>query len=253
MTQTSIKHQIKAVIVDDESNGIEFLQYTLDRNCPEVSVIAQFTRPLEALEAIPNLRPDVLFVDVEMPHLNGFELVEKLKMPELHIIFTTAYNEFALKAFRISAIDYLLKPIDADELKQSVKKLLASTKDDNLHVQELLDYIKNQKSVKKISVSTDKGIYFLEPEEIIFLKSEGSYTHFQLNGDRKLLSSKPIGEYEELLTDKGFFRIHHSSIINVQHLVKYVKQEGGYVEMSNGATLTVSRRKKDEFLGFISG
>ncbi|MCB0820124.1 MAG: response regulator transcription factor [Bacteroidetes bacterium] len=246
------KSRLKAVIVDDEQNGIEFLQYSLERNCPEVEVCGTFNLPLEALESIPELKPDILFVDVEMPRMNGFELVERLSYPGLHIIFTTAYNEFALKAFRVSATDYLLKPIDTEELKQAVQKVIALTREDNTPVQELLDYIRGQKNIKKISVSTDKGIYFLEPDEIIYLQSEGSYTHFFLSGDRKILSSRPIGEYEEMLGERGFFRIHHSSIINVQHLNKYIRQDGGYVEMSNGSTLTVSRRKKDEFLGFLS-
>lgn len=251
MAQES-KSRLKAVIVDDELNGIEFLQYSLERNCPEVEVCGTFSLPLEALERVPELKPDILFVDVEMPRMNGFELVEKVSFPGLHIIFTTAYNEFALKAFRVSATDYLLKPIDTNELQEAVKKVIALTKEESAPVQELLDFIRSQKNIKKISVSTDKGIHFLEPEDIIYLQSEGSYTHFFLQEDRKLLSSKPIGEYEEILNDKGFFRIHHSSIINVQHLSKYIRQDGGYVEMSNGSTLTVSRRKKDEFLGFLS-
>lgn len=251
MINSEAQPTIKAVIVDDETNGIDFLKYTIEKYCPQVKVAATFSLPLEALESIPSIKPDILFIDVEMPRLNGFELVEKLSHLNMHIIFITAYNEFALKAFRVSATDYLLKPVDPEELKQSIQKVTAHIKEDNIAVTELLEFIKSQSAVKKISISTEKGIHFVEPDEIIYLQSEGSYTHFFLKGDKKILSSKSIGEYEEVLADKGFFRIHHSNIINVSHLSKYIRQDGGYVEMSNGSTLTVSRRKKDEFLEFI--
>ncbi len=252
MTNFETTQKIKAVIVDDEPNGIDFLKYSVERHCPEVMIVATFNLPLEALNQIPLIKPDILFVDVEMPRLNGFELVEKLShLSGMHVIFTTAYNEFALKAFRVSATDYLLKPIDPDELKQAVNKVITLTREENTGVSELLDFIKTQNTIKKISVSTDKGIHFIEQDDIIYLQSEGSYTHLFLKGDKKLLSSKSIGYFEEMLTDKGFFRIHHSNIINVTHLSKYIRQDGGYVEMSNGANLTVSRRKKDEFLDYI--
>jgi len=251
MINSETQPTIKAVIVDDEANGIDFLKYTIEKYCPQVTVVATFGLPLEALEKIPSIKPDILFVDVEMPRLNGFELVEKLSHLNMHIIFTTAYNEFALKAFRVSATDYLLKPVDPDELRQAVNKVITLTREDNTGVSELLDFIKSQNTIKKISVPTDKGIHFLEQDDVIYLQSEGSYTHLLLKGDKKILSSKSIGDFEEMLSDKGFFRIHHSNIINITHLSKYIRQDGGYVEMSNGATLTVSRRKKDEFLDYI--
>lgn len=252
MTNSETKQTIKAVIVDDEPNGIDFLKYSIEKHCPEVFIASAFNLPLEALEKIPLIKPDILFVDVEMPRLNGFELVEKLShLIGMHIIFTTAYNEFALKAFRVSATDYLLKPIDPDELKQSVNKVVRLAREENTGVSELLEYIKSQNTIKKISVTTDKGILFIDQDDVIYLQSEGSYTHIFLKGGKKILSSKSIGDFEEVLTDKGFFRIHHSNIINVTHLSKYIRQDGGYVEMINGATLTVSRRKKDEFLDYI--
>jgi two-component system LytT family response regulator len=252
MTNSETKKKIKAVIVDDEPNGIDFLKYSVEKHCPEVTIAATFNLPLEALDQMAFIKPDILFVDVEMPRLNGFELVEKLShLSGMHVIFTTAYNEFALKAFRVSATDYLLKPVDPDELKQAVNKVITPAKEDNTSVLELLDFIKSQSAIKKISVTTEKGIHFIEPDDIIYLQSDGSYTHFIMRGDKKVLSSKAIGVYEEMLADKGFFRIHHSNIINVNHLNKYIRQDGGYVEMSNGTTLTVSRRKKDEFLDFI--
>ena len=242
---------IRAVIVDDETSGIEVLEYTLKRHCKDVEVIRSFTSSLEAAEAIPHLRSDVLFVDVEMPQLNGFELVEKLSKLSIQIIFTTAYNEFALKAFRVSALDYLLKPIDADELKNAVNKLKSIKREENPAMDALLEYMKTQQQVKKISIPTDKGIVFIEISQVLYCTSDGPYTTFQLEGGTAIISSKSLGEYEQQLSDKGFYRIHNSSLINVQHLKKFIRQDGGYVEMSNGQSLTVSRRKRDEFLDYL--
>jgi two-component system LytT family response regulator len=247
-----MKDTLQAVIVDDEAKGIEFLRYTLEKHCPEVAVIKTFTAPLEALEEIPELRPDVLFVDVEMPRMNGFELVERLQNKGIKTIFVTAYNEYALKAFRVAAVDYLLKPIDSDELKEAVQKVLDSQEHPESGIQELLQFMKAQQGLKKVSISTDKGIYFLEPEEIIYCTSDGSYCELHLMDGSKLVSSKALGEFEKILSEKGFFRIHHSSLINVHHLRKFSKNDGGFVEMVNGAELAVSRRKKDEFLDFLN-
>jgi two-component system LytT family response regulator len=247
-----MKDTLQAVLVDDEAKGIEFLRYTLEKYCPEVAVIKTFTAPLEALEEIPELRPDVLFVDVEMPRMNGFELVERLQNKGIKTIFVTAYNEYALKAFRVAAVDYLLKPIDSDELKEAVQKVLDSQEHPESGIQELLQFMKAQQGLKKVSISTDKGIYFLEPEEIIYCTSDGSYCELHLMDGSKLVSSKALGEFEKILSEKGFFRIHHSSLINVHHLRKFSKNDGGFVEMVNGAELAVSRRKKDEFLDFLN-
>jgi two-component system LytT family response regulator len=247
-----MKDKLQAVIVDDEAKGIEFLQYTLEKHCHEVEVIKTFTAPLEALDEIPALKPDILFIDVEMPRMNGFELVERLQNKGIKTIFVTAYNEYALKAFRVAAVDYLLKPIDSDELKEAVQKVIDSRENPESGIQELLQFMKAQQGLKKIHISTDKGVYFLEPEDIIYCTSDGSYCELFLMDGSKLVSSKSIGEFEKLLTEKGFFRIHHSSLINVNHLKKFSKVDGGFVEMVNGVELAVSRRKKDEFLDFIN-
>ena len=247
MMQTNLK----AVIVDDELSGIEVLEYALKKHCPEIEIIHTFSSSTEALEKIPSLMPDVLFVDVEMPQLNGFELVEKLASLNIQVIFITAYNEFALKAFRVSALDYLLKPVDIDELKAAVAKLKSLAKPDNQAMDALLEYIKSQKQINKISISTEKGIHFIDATEVLYCLSTGPYCVFYLKNGQELVCSKSIGEYEKLLGDKGFYRIHNSSLINVEHLKRFVRTDGGYVEMSDGKTLTVSRRKKDEFLSYL--
>jgi two-component system LytT family response regulator len=247
MMQTNLK----AVIVDDELSGIEVLEYALKRHCPEIEIVHTFSSSTEALEKIPSLMPDVLFVDVEMPQLNGFELVEKLASLNIQIIFITAYNEFALKAFRVSALDYLLKPVDIDELKAAVAKLKSLAKPDNQAMDALLEYIKSQKQINKISLSTEKGIHFIDATEVLYCLSSGPYSVFYLKSGQELVCSKSIGEYEKMLEDKGFYRIHNSSLINVEHLKRFVRTDGGYVEMSDGKTLTVSRRKKDEFLSYL--
>jgi two-component system LytT family response regulator len=243
--------KLKAIVVDDESAGIEVLDYALKKYCPDVELIASFTSSMEALDKIPGLSPDVLFVDVEMPQLNGFELVEKLATIHCQVIFTTAYNEFALKAFRVSALDYLLKPIDSDELKAAVEKLKALNRNENHSVEALLDYIKGQKQISKISISTEKGIHFIDDDEVIYCLSTGPYTVFYLTGGQEVVCSKSLGEYERMLSDRGFYRIHNSSLINVKHLKRFIRTDGGYVEMTDGKTLSVSRRKKDEFLSYL--
>lgn len=246
-----MQSKLKAIIVDDELSGIEVLEYALKKHCPEIDVVHSFSSSPEALDSIPAIMPDVLFVDVEMPQLNGFELVEKLASLNIQVIFTTAYNEFALKAFRVSALDYLLKPVDVDELKAAVAKLKSISKPDNQAMDALLDYIKGQKQINKISVSTDKGIHFIETSDVLYCLSTGPYTVFYLTAGQEVVCSKSIGEYEKILSDKGFYRIHNSSLINVNHLKRFVRSDGGYVEMSDGKTLTVSRRKKDEFLSYL--
>lgn len=246
-----MQNSLKAVIVDDELSGIEVLEYAIKRHCPEVVVVKTFSSAVEALQQIPELMPDVMFVDVEMPQLNGFELVENLTSLNIQIIFTTAYNEFALKAFRVSALDYLLKPVDVDELKGAVAKLKSLSKADHHAMDALLEYIKSQKQISKISVSTEKGIHFIDTPDVLYCLSTGPYTVFYLKDGQEVVCSKSIGEYEKTLADKGFYRIHNSSLINVEHLKRFVRTDGGYVEMSDGKTLTVSRRKKDEFLNYL--
>lgn len=243
---------LTAVIVDDEAHGIEFLKYSLEKYCPKVTIAKSFTAALEALNEIPLLKPDILFVDVEMPRMNGFELVERLQNIGIKVIFVTAYNEYALKAFRVAAVDYLLKPIDSDELKEAVQKVFDTRETPESGIQELLQFMKARQGLNKVSISTDKGVYFIDPEEIIYCTSDGSYSELYLINGSKLVSSKAIGEFEKLLSEKGFFRIHHSYLINVQHLRKFSKTDGGFVEMINGVELAVSRRKKDEFLEFIN-
>ncbi len=246
-----MQSKLKAVIVDDELSGIEVLEYALKKHCPEIDVVHSFSSSPEALDSIPAIMPDVLFVDVEMPQLNGFELVEKLAALNIQVVFTTAYNEFALKAFRVSALDYLLKPVDVDELKAAVAKLKSLSKAENQSMDALLEYIKSQKHINKISISTEKGIHFIDSADVLYCLSTGPYTVFYLKNNTEVVCSKSIGEYEKLLSDKGFYRIHNSSLINVEHLKRFVRTDGGYVEMSDGKTLTVSRRKKDEFLSYL--
>lgn len=243
--------KITAVIVDDEMHGIEFLEYLLNKHFQEIALLKTFTSPLQALEEIPNLDPDIMFVDVEMPQLNGFDLVEKLGYMQMQIIFTTAYNEFALKAFKVSALDYLLKPIDVEDLKTAVQKVKKNARQDNEALQTLLQFIQQNQQVKKISIADEKGVQFIDPDEIVYCKSQGPYTTFHMLNQKQFTSSKNLGDYEEILQNFGFYRIHHSTLINIKHLSKFVRADGGYVEMSDGSTHTVSRRKKDEFLEFI--
>ena len=249
----SDNQKIRAVIVDDELNCIEILQYTLAQYCPEVEVIRTFQHPKQALEEIPQLQPDVLFTDIDMPHINGLELVQQLQQPKIKTIFVTAFNEYALKAIKLSAADYLLKPVDGDDLRQAIQKINQLKQEENGTLLSLLNILNSQKNIGKLAIHSEQSIQFIDYSSIIYCKSEGPYTEFYLTGKKTILASRSLGEYEDLTSEQGFFRIHHSYLINLHHLDKFVKKDGGYVVMSDGTTLTVARRKKDDFLNKISG
>lgn len=246
-------NKIRTVIVDDELNCIEVLEYLLNKHCQEVEIIASFQSPAEAEVQIRNLKPDLVFMDIEMPVMNGFALLEKLKDLDFDLIFTTAYDDFAIKAFKVSAVDYLLKPVDATELKEAVKKAMRSRKGDDKALNTLLNYIQNQNIHHKIGITSEQGIAFIDLDSIVYCKSDGPYTHFYLNNGKSILSSKSLGEYEGQLTNKGFFRVHKSYLIHVKHISKFVREDGGYVVMSDNTQIIVSRRRKEDLLHLMSG
>lgn len=246
--------KIKAAIIDDEQNGIEMLEYLLKKFCPHVMVECTFTNPVEAITKLKTNLVDVVFLDIDMPELNGFQFLEKMMPLTFEVIFTTAYNEYAIQAFKSNATDYLLKPIDSAELIQAVNKIIDKTrnKNDNAHFEHLLSMIQAAQSLNKIGIATDEGIQFIQTEELLYFKAEGAYTEVHLLGDKKLLSTKSLGDYEEQLEARGFFRVHNSYVINLKHIVKFVKDDGGYVVLQDGTSITVSRRRKEDFLKILS-
>lgn len=242
---------IKAVIIDDEKHSVETLIWKLENFCPEVAIMASFTNPLKGLEFLRQQQPDILFLDIEMPRLNGFDVLEELQEVSYDIIFITAYDEFAIKAIKFSALDYLLKPVQNSELKQAIEK---HKKKDHPNVSSsqleiLFSNVKEeQKGTGKIALATKEKIEFVLPEEIIACSSDSNYTLVYLSNGRKKLISKTLKEFEEMLDGLNFFRIHHSHLINMRHIKEYIRSDGGYLVMTNEMSLPVSRSKKEELL-----
>jgi two-component system LytT family response regulator len=240
---------ITATIVDDEPYSCETLATLLERYCPDVKVLDICYSAASALKSINEQKPQLLFLDIEMPHMNGFELLEKLPDIDFELVFTTSYDQYAIKAFRFSALDYLLKPIDQDDLRKAVQKAVTST--DHVSPQQikvLLQKINHPSLVvNKVAIPTLEGLQMILIESIIHCEADRNYTIINIKGKQKIVASRTLKEIEELLDDYPFIRVHHSHIINLNEVEKYMKGEGGYLMMSNGANIDVSRSRK-EFL-----
>jgi two-component system LytT family response regulator len=245
---------MKAILVDDEKNALEMLEWMIQKNCPEIEIIAMCDLPLDALEKIKTLKPDLIFLDIEMPQLNGFDLLDRLGKHNSDVIFTTAYNQFAIKAFKICALDYLLKPIDPDDLKSAVQK--AMNKKSKVSMEQLdmlMSHLKPDKpKSKRVALTATDHLIFVETEKIIYCESDSNYTIFFLTTGEKVMVSKTLKDVEEILEGFDFFRIHASYLINMKHVSKFTRGDGGYVVMSNNQHITVSRKKKDEFFEMFS-
>lgn len=241
---------IKAVIVDDEPYCCDTLALLLDRHCPEVEVIGVCQSGKAALEKIPYLQPQLLFLDIEMPHLNGFQLLEKLSEHNFKLIFTTSYDQYAIKAIRFSAIDYLLKPIDTSELKQAVQKAIQYTFQSLSQQLEILMHKLQYPAtpVARVAMPTMEGLQLIAVNDIISCFSDSNYTALHLKDNQKLVVSKTLKEIAEMLEDHSFCRVHNTAVVNLNHVTKYIKGEGGYLIMSDGSLIDVSRSKKDLLL-----
>ena len=240
---------ITATIVDDEPYSCETLATLLERYCPDVKVLDICYSAASALKSINEQKPQLLFLDIEMPHMNGFELLEKLPDIDFELVFTTSYDQYAIKAFRFSALDYLLKPIDQDDLRKAVQKAVTSTDHGSpQQIKVLLQKINHPSLVvNKLAIPTLEGLQMILIESIIHCEADRNYTIINIKGKQKIVASRTLKEIEELLDDYPFIRVHHSHIVNLNEVEKYVKGEGGYLMMSNGANIDVSRSRK-EFL-----
>lgn len=245
---------ITATIVDDEPDCCESIVMLLERYCPEVKVLDICYSAETAYQSIKEHPPQILFLDIEMPFMNGFELLKKLGDINFELIFTTSYDQYAIKAIRFSALDYLLKPIDRDELQKAVQKAVQRNQHPLPQQIELLLQKLNHPAipVNKIAIPTMEGFQLLASDSIISCESNGNYSHFFLKDKRKIIASRNLKEVEELLEDYPFIRIHHSHIVNLNEVEKYIKGEGGYLVMSDGSTVNVSRSRKDLLLKKLS-
>ena len=246
-----IESNWKAFIVEDEKRNIDVLKNLLEMHCPMVSVIGEAGNVEDAITAISSLKPDIVFMDIELGDRLSFEILDKLSDHNFSLIFTTAFNHYAVRAFKYAALDYLLKPINHRELIEAVDRSISDIhKKDNLaRIDLLLKTILEPKSKnQKLALPTLEGLIFIDVNDIIKLEADGSYTIFHFMQKNTLMVSKPLKEYEEFLEEDNFMRVHHSFIINLAQIKKYVRGSGGYVIMNDDSLVDVSVRKKEDFL-----
>ena len=250
---------VTAVLIDDDGNLREGMKAMLQIYAPEIEITGEADSVKTGIELIETAKPDIVFLDILMNDGSGFDILERLnhKFGKItsHIIFITAHEKFAIKAFRFSALDFLLKPVDPDDLQSVLKKIKAVIHQDhdNKNIGLLLENIqKKPGGFKKIALSTSDGIHLFEIKDIIRCESEDNYTKFYIKNHKPVLISKTLKEYEELLKDQDFERIHQSHLINLNELRSYIKKDGGFVVMSDESQLPVSQRKKERLQEMIS-
>jgi two-component system LytT family response regulator len=245
---------ITALIIDDETDGRESLSMALAAYCPDIDLKGVYGNPEEGIAAIKNERPDLLFLDVQMPHMSGFDVLQKLSPVDFQVIFVSAHDRYAIKAIKFSALDYLLKPVDIDDLIHAVQKVKekVEAKDRHHQYQAVLHNIRQKSErIERIAIPTVDGIDFFNTGEIIFCRAEGNYTTLILQDKHSCVVSRNLKDFENLLGDSGFCRVHHSYLVNLAHVKRYVRGEGGYVILSGDHHVDISRRKKDEFLALL--
>ena len=244
--------QLKAILIDDEPRGISSLQKLLHINCPNINVVGSSTEANEAIRMVRNLLPDLIFLDIAMPVKNGFELLKELKDSNFEVIFVTAHNQFMIEAFHFSAVDYLLKPVEDNLLIDAVNRAKKRIEEKSGHIQieTLLHNLQQKRMAQKmrICIPSLKGFQVVELDDILYAESYGNYTNLYFQNKPLVCTSKPMHEYEKLLEDAGFVRIHKSILVNLLHVKEYLRGEGGSVILSNGHEVEVARRKKDAFL-----
>lgn len=247
--------KIRAILVDDELFSLQNLQQKLEGFCPDVSIIAATQKPEEGILLIRQHQPDVVFLDIEMPKMSGFRMMEEIGEYDFDIIFTTAYNHYSIDAIRISAFDYLVKPIGIEELQQAVERLKKSL---NKQTKEKIDILKkslsdNRTQDDKIALSTSEGIDFIPIKNIMHIESKSNYSKIFLTENKTLTVTKILKDFEEMLLPYNFYRIHNSHLINLNYIQKYIRSQGGQVMLQDGTVIDISRRKKEEFLKLIGG
>jgi len=241
--------RIKSIIVDDEKHGRENLAGILKQYCPEVEIPGEANSVETAISLIQEHNPDLVFLDIEMPKADGFQLLEHFQNFRFEVIFVTAHDSYAIKAIRFSAADYILKPINYHQLKNAVEKVAAriQQKQENLRIKQLV-YNLGQSGNPRIGLPTGDRIEFVEPEKIIRCQGEGNYTHIYFENNKHLLVAKTLVEFEDLLEEHQFLRVHKTHLVNLKHVAAYLKTDGGMLQLSNGDKVAVSRRRKDEVL-----
>lgn len=238
--------KLRAIAVDDENHCLKTLQFELERNCPNVDLIMKIQDADEAFRVLSNADIDLLFLDIHLQSTSGIELLERLLPVDFDVVFVTAYDEYAIKAFDLAASHYLLKPVNGKKLKSAVDKIETKrSKTENHLLSKMIEQLRNEiNQTNKIPVPVQEGIAFVDPQDILYIKAESNYSTFYFKDGKKMTVSKTLKSIEELLNSNGFMRIHKSHLINIKELKKYVKNDGGYVVLSNNVKLAVSRNRK---------
>jgi two-component system, LytTR family, response regulator len=246
---------IRCVLIDDEADSLEVMEMLLKTYCPQVKIEAICNNAEKGIAAINQFRPDVVFLDIEMPNMNGFDMLEKFDELFFEVVFITAYHQFAIKAFRYSALNYLLKPVDPDDLLETIRRI---EKNKTVPLKEQMELLMQSvtgtasQTIARIALTTSYGMLFVETKDIIYCESDNNYTSVKMAGGKKILVSKTLKEIDETLSGPDFYRIHNSFLINLGHIQKFVRGDGGYIVMDDEKVVTISRTKKQEFLDLFS-
>ncbi len=245
---------LNTIIIDDEQDGRDVLQMLVTDFCPDLTIVDICTNGKEGVKSILKHKPDLVFMDIDMPDMTGFDVLDCVKNLKLKIIFVTAHNQHAIRAFKYSAIDYILKPPSPQSLIEAVEKAKQiEFRNDGGQYDLLLNQLKQEDHLPDvIALPMADGLQVVNIQDIMYCKADRNYTHIHFIDKRKLLVSKQLKEFENLLAPHNFFRVHHSYLINLKYISKYVKGEGGYVVMKDDCSIEVSRQKKDEFLKLIN-
>lgn len=246
---------IKSIIVDDEQNALEMMEWLIKTYTPQVQVLAMCNSAEQGIEAINKYKPDIVFLDIEMPKMNGFDMLEQLDPLFFEVVFCTAYDQFALKAFKYSALNYLLKPVDPDDLKATIKRLedkksIPTREQLTLLLQNIQS--RDKHTPQRIALTTNDGLIFVATSDIIYCEAESNYTNVILANGKKILVSKVLKEIDEALSGADFYRVHSSYLININHIKKFVRSDGGYIIMDNEANINISRSRRQEFMELFS-
>ena len=248
---------IRAIIIDDEPSAVNVLRLLLEKKCrDDVEVVATSNSPYEGKSLIKQYQPDLVFLDIEMPGMTGIDVVRSYDNPNFHIVFVTAYDAYAVEAFELSAIDYLLKPIGADKVVRVIQKIKDDLSRRQRAVNEQLQHLEKllrqgSGGEPKIGIASADKIVFVNIPDILYCEAQGAYTNIYLQEGKKILASKPLGDFESQLSTHRFFRIHHSYLINLNRVKEFQRYDGGSVMMDGGIRLEVSQRKRKDFLDAI--
>lgn len=246
---------IRCILIDDEKNALEMMEWLLKTYCPGAEIVAMCNSAEQGIVAIHAYKPDVIFLDIEMPRMNGFDMLEQFDKLFFDVVFCTAYDQFAIKAFKYSALNYLLKPVDPDDLKATVarieeRKSIPTKEQFELLMQNIHQPVKT--TPHRIALTTGDGMIFVPTTDIIYCEAESNYTKVVLQGGKKVVVSKVLKDIDEALSGPDFCRVHSSFLININRIKKYGRGDGGYLIMDDDATISISRNRRQEFMDLFS-